>query len=138
MVGPGEEGRLDRFVADRLELSRTRVQALVAEGRVLVDGRVPRKSERVEEGSEVVVEVPPAEPVDMLPEDLPLSVVFEDEHLLVVDKAAGMTMERLVAEGIDKPGIADDVPGTGHQVHIGKGVRNIKRRSAVRLYRCDL
>ncbi len=91
-VGPGEKGRLDRFVADRLELSRTRVQALVAQGRVLVDGHAPRKSERVEEGSEVVVEIPPAETVEMLPEDLPVSIVYEDEHLLVVDKAAGMVV----------------------------------------------
>ncbi|MHB1194036.1 MAG: RluA family pseudouridine synthase [Longimicrobiales bacterium] len=91
-VGPGQEGRLDRFLADRLDLSRTRVQALVAQGCVLVDGRVPRKSERVEEGSRVVVEIPPAEAVEMLPENLPLSIVYEDEHLLVVDKAAGMVV----------------------------------------------
>jgi len=92
VVGPGEEGRLDRFLADRLDLSRTRVQALIAEGRVRVDGRAPRKSEPVEEGSEVAVEIPPAEPVEMLAEALPLAVVFEDHHLLVVDKAAGMVV----------------------------------------------
>jgi 23S rRNA pseudouridine1911/1915/1917 synthase len=92
VVGPGEEGRLDRFLADRLDLSRTRVQALVVQGRVLVDGRAPRKSEHVEEGSEIVVEIPPAEAVEMLPEDLPLSILYEDEHLLVVDKAAGMVV----------------------------------------------
>lgn len=91
-VRPGEEDRLDRFVAERLGLSRTRAQALIAGGRVQVDGRTPRKSERVEAGSEVAVEVPPPEPVEMLPEDLPLSIVFEDEHLLVVDKAAGMVV----------------------------------------------
>jgi 23S rRNA pseudouridine1911/1915/1917 synthase len=92
VVRPGQEGRLDRFLADRLGLSRTRVQALVAAGHVDVDGRAPRKSERVGPGSRVSVEIPPAEAVEMVPEDLPLSIVFEDEHLLVVDKAAGMVV----------------------------------------------
>ncbi len=92
VVAPGEADRLDRFLAERLTLSRTRIQALIAEGRVQVDGRPGRKSERVESGSRVVVEVPPASPVDIPAEDLPLVRVFEDEHLLVVDKAAGMVV----------------------------------------------
>jgi len=92
VVGPGEADRLDRFLAERLTLSRTRVQALIAEGRVRVDERSPRKSERVEEGSRVVVEVPPAAPVEIPAEDLPLHRVFEDGDLLVVDKPAGMVV----------------------------------------------
>lgn len=91
-VAPGEDDRLDRFVADRLELSRTRVQSLITEGRIRVDGRVPRKSERVEAGSVIEVEIPPAEEVDILPEDLPLAIVWQDADLLVVDKAAGMVV----------------------------------------------
>jgi 23S rRNA pseudouridine1911/1915/1917 synthase len=92
VVGTGEADRLDRFLAERLTLSRTRIQALIAEGRVRVDDRAARKSERVEEGSRVVVEVPPAAPVEIPPEDLPLSRVYEDDDLLVVDKAAGMVV----------------------------------------------
>lgn len=91
-VNAGEEGRLDRFLAHRLELSRTRIQALVAQGRVTVDGRTPRKSEPVEAGSVVVVDVPPPDAVEILPEDLPLRIVHQDAHLLVVDKAAGMVV----------------------------------------------
>lgn len=92
VVGAGEEGRLDRFVAHRLGLSRTRVQGLVAQGWVQVDGRPPRKSERLEEGAVVTVHVPPAEPVEIVPEDIPLVVVHEDAELLVVDKPAGMVV----------------------------------------------
>lgn len=91
-VGPGEADRLDRFVSERLDVSRTRVQALIADGKVLVDGRQARKSERVEEGSTVAVELPDPEPVEIVAEDLPLTIVYEDEHLLVVDKAAGMVV----------------------------------------------
>lgn len=84
--------RLDRLVSDRLGLSRTRVQALIAENRVLVDGRAARKSEKLEAGNHVSVEVPAPEPVDIVAEDLPLTIVFEDAHLLVVDKASGMVV----------------------------------------------
>jgi 23S rRNA pseudouridine1911/1915/1917 synthase len=92
VVEAGEEGRLDRFVSDRLELSRTRVQALVSEGRVKVDGRAARKSEAVQPGMRIEVVVPPPVAVDIPAQDLPLDVVFEDEHLVVVNKAAGMVV----------------------------------------------
>jgi len=91
-VGSEGSDRLDRFVAARLDLSRTRVQKLVAAGKVTVDGGSAKKSEALEPGSVVEVRVPPAEPVDIVAEALPLDVVYEDEHLLVVDKAAGMVV----------------------------------------------
>lgn len=91
-VRDGEEGRLDRVVADRLGISRTRVQRLVEEGRVLVDGRPGRSSARVTTGTRIEVEVPPPAPVAIEAEDLPLDVVFEDASLLVVNKAAGMVV----------------------------------------------
>jgi 23S rRNA pseudouridine1911/1915/1917 synthase len=92
VVEAGEEGRLDRFVSDRLEMSRTRVQALLAEGRVKVDGRAARKSEAVQPGMRIEVVVPPPVAVDIPAQDLPLRIVFEDEHLVVIDKAAGMVV----------------------------------------------
>jgi 23S rRNA pseudouridine1911/1915/1917 synthase len=92
VVEAGEEGRLDRFVSARLELSRTRVQALLAEGRVKVDGRAARKSEAVQPGMRIEVVVPPPVAVDIPAQDLPLHIVYEDEHLVVIDKAAGMVV----------------------------------------------
>jgi 23S rRNA pseudouridine1911/1915/1917 synthase len=83
---------LDRFVADSLELSRTRVQALLAEGRITVDGEPAKKSDALVPGATVQVVVPPAEPVDIEPEDLPVDIVYEDDDLAVVDKAAGMVV----------------------------------------------
>ena len=91
-VREGEEGRLDRFVSSRLDLSRTRVQGLLAEGRITVGGRPGKKSEAVVPGMVVQVVVPPAEPVGIEAEDIPLDVVYEDEHLAVVNKAAGMVV----------------------------------------------
>jgi 23S rRNA pseudouridine1911/1915/1917 synthase len=88
----GDGNRLDVWLAPRLELSRTRVAQLVDEGSVLLNGEVPRKSETLAGGDRIEVEVPPPRPSEVLPEDLPLDVVFEDPHLLVVNKAAGMVV----------------------------------------------
>ena len=82
--------RLDVYVAGNSDLSRARVQALVAEGRVRVDGQVARKADRLEVGQEVEVRVPPPEKLEAQPEDLELDVLFEDSSLLVVNKPAGM------------------------------------------------
>ncbi len=91
-VVTGDAGRLDRFLAARLTLSRTRVQKLIEDGHVAVDGRPAKKSETVESGSRIVVTLPPPEPVDIEAEDLPLEVVYQDEVLLVVNKPAGMVV----------------------------------------------
>ena len=82
--------RLDVYVAGNSDLSRTRVQALVAEGRVRVDGHVARKADRLEAGQEIEVRVPPPERLEAQPEDLALDVLFEDSSLLVVNKPSGM------------------------------------------------
>ncbi len=82
--------RLDVYVAANSDLSRARVQALVAEGRVRVDGRVARKADRLEAGQEIEVRVPPPEELEAQPEDLALDVLFEDPSLLVVNKPSGM------------------------------------------------
>lgn len=84
--------RLDAFVSEKLELSRTRTQALISQGHVEVDGRVPKKSDPVAIGQRISVRVPPPEPSTIQAEDIPLDVVFEDETLLVVNKAAGMVV----------------------------------------------
>ena len=92
VVAEDEHGRLDSFVSRKLKLSRTRVQRLLAAGRVTVDGRPARKSDSVEPGASVEVVVPAPEPVEIEPEDLPLDIVYQDEAIVVVDKAAGMVV----------------------------------------------
>ena len=91
-VEEGAEGRLDRFVARSLDLSRTRVQSLLARGRITVDGRAAKKSDATVPGTLIEVIVPPPERVSMLAEDLPVDIVYEDPDLAVVNKAAGMVV----------------------------------------------
>ncbi len=88
----GEGSRLDSWLAGELDLSRTRIQGLMEEGKVLLNGEIPRKSEAIREGDRVTVEVPEPRTLGVEPEDLPLEILYEDEHLLVVDKAAGMVV----------------------------------------------
>ena len=91
-VAEGHPERLDAWLARHLDLSRTRAARLVERGLVLVEGRPARKSAPVAAGQRVQVEIPPPDPVDLVPEDIPLAVVHEDDALLVVDKPAGLVV----------------------------------------------
>ncbi len=85
--------RLDSLVAARLGLSRTQAATLIAGGHVTVDGVRERAGFRPKAGQRVAAEVQPPPPRrQLLAEDIPLDIVFEDEHLLVVDKQAGMVV----------------------------------------------
>jgi 23S rRNA pseudouridine1911/1915/1917 synthase len=87
--------RVDRYLAGaRADLSRTRAQALITRGLVRVDGRVARASLALEAGQRV--EVTPDTPVAAAPplraEAIPVPIIYEDEHLLVIDKPAGLVV----------------------------------------------
>lgn len=95
-----QAGRLDRALAETLDgtgggpaLSRARLQALIAEGRVHIDGRVASTaSARVAAGASFAIAVPRATPLAAMAQDIPLSIVYEDAHLIVVDKPAGLVV----------------------------------------------
>ena len=92
-VGEGEGGgRLDVWVAEQLGLSRTRVARLLEEGRIRVDGAPAKKSDPVTPGLRIDVEIPAPLPTGVEAEDLPLQIVWEDDDLVVVNKAAGMVV----------------------------------------------
>ncbi len=87
-------GRLDATLTELLpELSRSRVAALVREGRVSVDGAlVQRPAAKVRPGSVVSVTLPPPRPSGVAAQELPLQIVHEDDDIVVVDKAPGMVV----------------------------------------------
>jgi 23S rRNA pseudouridine1911/1915/1917 synthase len=85
--------RLDRWLAARLgSLSRARLQALIAGGHVRVDGAGSRASARLRAGQVVELEVPPPTSPEPRPEPIALSIVYEDAHLIVLDKPAGLVV----------------------------------------------
>ena len=86
---PGE--RLDRFLADRCtDLSRTRIKRLIADGEVTVEGLPSNAGFRLKSGQSVTITAPDPVPSHILPQNIPIDVIYEDDHLLVVDKPAGM------------------------------------------------
>ena len=92
LVEADSDVRLDLFIAQRAELSRTQAATLIALGNVTVNGRRERASYRAAGGELVRVEIPVVEKRAVSGEDIPLTIVHEDEALLVVDKPAGMVV----------------------------------------------
>lgn len=85
--------RLDKVIATHVpELSRAMAQRLIKDGAVTVNGRPSKPSYRAQAGDEVVVHVPAKMPDPVLPEDIPLDIIYEDDVLLVVNKPAGMVV----------------------------------------------
>lgn len=86
--------RLDKYLVGLLqEFSRSRIQGLIEDGFVDVNGHAARKAgQTLERGSTVTVRIPPPAPTSLIAEDIPLDVVFENDDLLVVNKPAGMVV----------------------------------------------
>ncbi len=85
--------RLDRFLAAaQPDLSRSRLQALIEQGRVTVNGRAARPSHRLRAGDAVALDVPAPAATTLAPEPLALAIVHEDADLIVIDKPAGLVV----------------------------------------------
>ena len=125
--------RLDLLVAGRLGLSRTQAATLIAGNGVTVSmpgaaPRAERASYRPRRGETIAVVIPPAQGRDVLPEDIPLGVVYEDEHVIVVDKPAGMVVHpapgnwsgtlvnALLGRGSLPEGSGEERPGIVHRI----------------------
>jgi 23S rRNA pseudouridine1911/1915/1917 synthase len=121
--------RLDRYLADQLSLSRTQAARLVAAGAVRVNGRPARASHSLSRGDTVEVRLEERQPVrELRPAQIPLTIVFEDEHLAVLDKPAGLVVHpapghwddtlvnALVARGTELGGGIAGRPGIVHRL----------------------
>src|SRR3989440_8801886 len=104
LIVPAEQAqqRLDRFLAQALPIfSRVRLQTLIRDGFVLLNGKPVRPRDLVRTGDTVELREPEIEKVEAQPEQMQLDVIFEDNDLLVLNKPAGIVMH----------------PGAGHQAH---------------------
>src|ERR671924_1003045 len=85
--------RLDRFLTRQLPThSRAYLQQLIEQGQILVGGRATKPGYHLRAGDHISVNLPPSKPSDVLPEPIPLDMLYEDAHLLVVNKPAGMVV----------------------------------------------
>lgn len=121
--------RLDRLLSDLVpSLSRTRIKALILDGRLAIAGRtVAEPSLRVNAGDDLVLAVPPAVDDRPRPQSLALEVVYEDEHLIVIDKPAGMVVH-------PAPGNPDNTLVNALLAHCGdslSGIGGVRRPGIV-------
>ncbi|MBQ3537029.1 MAG: RluA family pseudouridine synthase [Clostridia bacterium] len=85
--------RLDKIIAVEVpEISRSTAQKLIEEGRVTLNGKTVIKSVKPKAEDEISVEIPEPEPLEAVPQNIPVEIVYEDEHLLVVNKPKGMVV----------------------------------------------
>lgn len=85
--------RIDRFLSKDLEnLSRSYLQKLLKDGDIIVNGKVVKANYKVSQGDEIQVSIPEPETPDILPENIPLDILYEDDDILVVNKPKGMVV----------------------------------------------
>jgi 23S rRNA pseudouridine1911/1915/1917 synthase len=120
--------RLDLLVAERAGVSRTQAATLIANGNVFVAGRREKASYKPRAGEKIAFEIPPSPKRELLGENIPLKIVFEDDALLVVDKPAGMVVHpapgnwsgtlvnALVGRSSELPRDDDDRAGIVHRL----------------------
>nr|WP_228035757.1 RluA family pseudouridine synthase [Oculatella sp. LEGE 06141] len=94
LIAETTSDRLDRWLSEQLPaLSRSRIQKLIDQGQVQVNGQVcSSKKGAVQYGDRITLSIPEAEPMALQPEAIPLDVLYEDEHLLVINKPAGLVV----------------------------------------------
>jgi 23S rRNA pseudouridine1911/1915/1917 synthase len=89
----GQENiRIDIFLSreDILGLSRTRIKELIVEGNIVVDGKKVKPSYILKNGEKIIVDIPVVKDSPLEPQSIPLDIYFEDEHMMVINKSAGM------------------------------------------------
>ena len=96
LIADKEYRRLDVCLSEMTELSRSRAQSLIEEGLVSINGRPCRRSDAVRLGDTIRYTVPEAKPVELIPEDIPLDIVYEDEDICVVNKPRGLVVHPAV------------------------------------------
>lgn len=87
-----ESMRLDKYLSENSDLSRTRVQGLAKAGEIFVNGKEAKSSIKLSAGDVITCDVPEDEPIDVAPEKIPLDILYEDEDIIVINKAKGMVV----------------------------------------------
>ena len=119
-AGAEDRGRrLDQFLADGVEeLTRSAAQRLAEEQRVLLDGRPLKKNYKITGGETLEISLPDPEPIDAVPQDIPLDIVYEDGDVLVINKPKGMVVH-------PAPGTPDGTVVNAVLYHCGSSLSGI-------------
>ena len=129
LVSSKDDVRIDMYLAEALALTRAKAQELIAGAHVRVHGTIPKPSLKLKKGMEIEGEVVLEVPAGVLPEEIPLAVLYEDDYLVAVDKGVGMvvhpsfghtsgTMVNAILAYLGRPAetSADSRPGIVHRL----------------------
>jgi 23S rRNA pseudouridine1911/1915/1917 synthase len=92
MISEEEGKRLDVYLSEKLFLTRTKVKHMLEKGHVRVDGKVAKPSMKVKPRMKVEGEIPEEEPINLTPQAIPLTILYEDQYILAVNKPPGMVV----------------------------------------------
>ena len=84
--------RIDSFLSGKTEFTRTRIQQLIKEHNITVNGKATKSSYKIEKDDEIVIEVPEAETTEIKPENIKIDIVYEDSYIAVINKQAGLVV----------------------------------------------
>ena len=84
--------RIDSFLSGKTEFTRTRIQQLIKEHNITVNGKATKSSYKIEKDDEIVIEVPEAETTEIKPENIKIDIVYEDSYIVVINKQAGLVV----------------------------------------------
>ncbi len=84
--------RIDSFLSGKTEFTRTRIQQLIKDKNITVNGKATKSSYKIEENDEIVIEVPEAETTEIKPENIKIDIVYEDSDIAVINKQAGLVV----------------------------------------------
>lgn len=88
--------RLDVYVSEALEVTRSNAQTLIEQGLVLVNGKIESKNYKLRVGDDIQAQEQELRELDAVPENIPLNIVYEDEHIIVINKPSGMVVHPAV------------------------------------------
>lgn len=84
--------RIDKFLSENTEFTRSRIQSLIADGNVTLKGNAIKQSYRISDGDVISILVPENETPDILPQNIPIDIIYEDEDVILVNKPKGMVV----------------------------------------------
>ncbi len=92
IVETNEQKRIDAYISENTEYSRTAVQRLIDEEKITVNGKIVKSSNKVQYGDKIEIEEEPAKEIELKAQDIPLEILYEDDDIIVVNKPKGMVV----------------------------------------------
>ena len=117
----GAGARLDTYAASAAELSRNAVQRMIEEGEILLNGRTAKPKDRLREGDVISVTIQPPAVTDIVPQNIPIDIVYQDEDIAVINKPKGMVVHPAAGKSRRHACECHNVPYKGSVRHRRRG-----------------